>query len=73
MINLKVAMICFKVSVPFRYLTKKLMGNGGPNIWPLSRLRNDAVKARIVNSERCAEMFRIREALVPEGNVVFPC
>jgi hypothetical protein len=53
MINLKVAMICFKVSVPFRYLTKKLMGNVDPNIWPLSGLRNDAVRARIFNSERC--------------------
>jgi len=52
MMNLKVVMICFKVSVPFWYLTKKLMGNVGLNIWPLFRLRNDAVRARIFNSER---------------------
>lgn len=54
--NLKVVMICFKVSVPFRYLTKKLMGNVGPNIWPLSRLRNDALRTRIFNSEPCEEV-----------------
>ena len=60
MMKLKVVMICFKVSVPFRYLTKKLMGNVGPNIWPLSRLRNDAVRARIFNSERCEEVRNSR-------------
>jgi hypothetical protein len=54
--NLKVVMICFKLSVPFRYLTKKLMGNVSPNIWPLSGLRNDAVRARIFNSEGCEEV-----------------
>jgi len=32
------------------------MGNVGPNIWPLSKLRNDALKARIFNSDRYGEV-----------------